>query len=221
VLLLLATYFLLFDTGTAARAPALYAAVRLGALITTTGSVVMLVLMMVLAADPTRLHRVMLSAARILPARLAHALAHLAQTFAEGLAVVRRPSRLLASLGLSLVLWILIATQAWMVSDAFALPISYPGAYLMSALLVVGVALPTPGGVGGFHEAFRIGATSFFGAENDAAVGAAIVLHAAAFLPVMLMGLWFTFAEGLDLGRLRQLSKRDEGTEPARSAAAP
>ena len=48
----------------------------------------------------------------------------------------------------------------------------------MLALLVVGVAVPTPGAVGGFHEAFRLGATAFFGADNDAAVGAAILLHA-------------------------------------------
>lgn len=220
VLLLLAAYLLFFDAGTSARAPALYEAVRLGALVTTTGAVVVLVLMAVLAADPTRLHRLMLSATRVLPTRFAHALARFAQTFAEGLAVVRRPSRLLASLGLSLVLWIIIATQVWMVSYAFRLPIPYPGAYLLAALLVVGVALPTPGGVGGFHEAFRIGATSFFGAENDAAVGAAIVLHAASFVPVMLMGLWFSFAEGLDVGRLRQLSKSDRSAEPQSSVAA-
>ena len=52
------------------------------------------------------------------------------------------------------------------------------------ALLVIGVAVPTPGAVGGFHEAFRIGVTTFFGAPNDAAVGAAIVLHAFSFVPV-------------------------------------
>ena len=34
--------------------------------------------------------------------------------------------------------------------------------------------MPTPGAVGGFHEAYRIGVTSFFGADNDHAVGAAI-----------------------------------------------
>ena len=54
----------------------------------------------------------------------------------------------------------------------------FTGSFLLIALLVVGVAVPTPGAVGGFHEAFRIGATMFYGAPDDAAVGAAIVLHA-------------------------------------------
>ena len=48
----------------------------------------------------------------------------------------------------------------------------------------LGVAVPTPGAIGGFHEAFRVGATTFFGAPNDAAVGAAIVLHAFSIGPV-------------------------------------
>jgi hypothetical protein len=109
---------------------------------------------------------------------------------------------------------VVIASQAWIVARAFAIPLPYPGAYLITALLVVGVALPTPGGVGGFHEAFRLGATAFFGADNDAAVGAAIVMHVAAFLPVVMLGLWFVLRDGLDLGRLRQIAAADR-SEPS------
>lgn len=221
VLLLLACYLLFFDTGMAMRAPALYQAVRLGAYVTASGSVLVLAVMMALAADPTRVERWLLAVSRRLPPRAARALASMARAFAEGLAIVRRPSRLVGSLARSLVLWIIIGTQVWLVSHAFALPIPYAGAYLQAALLVVGVALPTPGGVGGFHEAFRLGATSFFGADNDAAVGAAIVLHAVSFVPVMVMGLWFTFAEGLDIGRLRQMARRDEEAGPLRSGSVP
>ena len=74
------------------------------------------------------------------------------------------------------------------------------------ALLVVGVAVPTPGAVGGFHEFYQIGATSFFGAPNDRAVGAAIVLHAISFVPVTVLGIVFMAQEGLSLGRMRGLA---------------
>ena len=50
--------------------------------------------MFVMAGHPERLHALLLKAERVLPARLAHAVAGFARTFAEGLAVVRRPSRL-------------------------------------------------------------------------------------------------------------------------------
>ena len=72
----------------------------------------------------------------------------------------------------------------WAVAVAFQPRVPFTGSFLIIALLVVGVAVPTPGAVGGFHEAFRLGATSFFGAPDDAAVGAAIVLHAVIFVPV-------------------------------------
>ena len=50
-------------------------------------------------------------------------------------------------------------------------------------ILVVGVAVPTPGAIGGFHAAYQIAVQMFFGAPPDRAFGAAIVLHAISFLP--------------------------------------
>jgi len=76
----------------------------------------------------------------------------------------------------------------------------------MIALLTLGVAVPTPGAVGGFHEAFRVGATSFYGAPEEAAVGAAIVLHLFSTVPSLLLGLFFAAQEGLNLGGIRRLA---------------
>ena len=59
---------------------------------------------------------------------------------------------------------------------AFGIDMPFAGTFLLQALLVIGVAVPTPGGVGSYHEAYRFGVTTFFGAPNDAAVAAAIVL---------------------------------------------
>jgi uncharacterized membrane protein YbhN (UPF0104 family) len=80
----------------------------------------------------------------------------------------------------------------------------------MTAPLVVGVAVPTPGGVGGFHEAYRIGATGFFGADNDTAVGAAIVLHAINIVPVVIAGLIFAVQDGLKLGGMTEMASRGD-----------
>jgi hypothetical protein len=57
---------------------------------------------------------------------------------------------------------------------------------------------------------FRLGATTFFGAGNDAAVGAAIVLHLFAIGPSLLLGLLFAAQEGLSVGGMRQLADRAE-----------
>jgi uncharacterized membrane protein YbhN (UPF0104 family) len=105
-------------------------------------------------------------------------------------------------------LWVSIAFGIWVVSQAFHIRMPFTGSFLLMALLVVGVAVPTPGAVGGFHLLYQIGAMSFFKASNDRAIGAAIVLHAISFVPVTLMGILFMAREGLSLGGMRSLAAR-------------
>jgi len=200
VLLLMAAFLIWFDPGLESRDSAVFRAIRFGGLVMAPVALGTLTAMFFMAGHPERLHGWVLKAEAILPARIAGMIARLARTFAEGFAVVRSPGRLVAAMAWSIVLWIAIAAGIWSVSVAFGIAMPFTGAWLMLAPLVVGVAVPTPGGVGGFHEAYRIGATGFFGADNDIAVGAAIVLHAISVGPVIIVGLLFIVQDGLKLG---------------------
>jgi uncharacterized protein (TIRG00374 family) len=200
VLLLMAAFLVWFDPGLESRDSAVFQAIRFGGLVMAPVAVGALAVMFFMAGHPERLHAWVLKAEAILPARIASAIARFARTFAEGFAVVRSPARLVAAIAWSIVLWIAIASGIWAVSVAFGIAMPFTGAWLMLAPLVVGVAVPTPGAVGGFHEAYRIGATGFFGADNDIAVGAAIVLHAISVAPVIIVGLLFIVQDGLKLG---------------------
>jgi glycosyltransferase 2 family protein len=213
ILLLLATYLLGFDPGMAARDSTLYAAVRLGGLVMAPVALASMIAMYVLAGHPDWLRAWVARAEAVLPTRIASALGRLIRLFASGFGVLRRPERLLASLGWSVVLWLVICGETWAVAQAFHIDMPMAGSWLMLALLVVGVAVPTPGAVGGFHEAFRLGATAFFGADNDAAVGAAILLHATSFVPVTVLGFWFAVQDGLNLQRLKQVTQTSEPAE--------
>ena len=200
VLLLMAVFLIWFDPGIEARDSKAFEAVRFGGLMMAPVAVGMLAVMFFVAGHPERLHAWVLKAEAILPARIAAMIARFAQTFAEGFAVVRSPGRLAAAIAWSMVLWVAIASGIWAVSIAFGIAMPFTGAWLMLGPLVVGVAVPTPGGVGGFHEAYRFGATAFFGADNNTAVGAAIVLHAISVGPVIIAGLLFIVQDGLKLG---------------------
>jgi glycosyltransferase 2 family protein len=136
------------------------------------------------------------------------------RAFAGGLAIVRQPVRLLLALVFSLPLWLSIATGIWAVSHAFHMDLPLSGAFLIQVLLVVGVAVPTPGAVGGFHYFYKLGMTAFYGASADRAVGAAIVLHAISFVPVAIVGLILLAQEGLSLSRVGSLT-RGGGAEEA------
>ena len=212
VLSLLAAYLLWFDPGMQSKDSAVFAAIRYGGFVMAPVAIGALVLMFFMAGHPDTLHEWLLKAERVLPGKIAAAIAKFAKMFAEGFAVVRSPSRLIAALAWSGVLWVVLASCTWAVARAFGIDMPFTGGWLMAAPLVVGVAVPTPGGVGGFHEAFRIGATSFFGADNDTAVGAAIVLHAIGIVPVVIGGLIFAVQDGLKLGGVTAMaSEGDRG----------
>jgi hypothetical protein len=137
---------------------------------------------------------------------MADRLAGLARTFSSGFAVAREPRALGMALLWSIPLWVTISAEAWLVTIAFGIDMPFSGTFLLQALLVIGVAVPTPGAVGSFHEAYRFGVTTFFGAPNNLAVAAAIVTHAISFIPVVFVGLVFMAQDGLSVGGLRTIA---------------
>lgn len=173
--------------------------------ITGAGAVAVMVVLMVLAGHPERLGHWTASLTRWLPERLGRALAGFVATFAEGLKVMRSPGHFAVALAWSAPLWLSLTFGVWLTSLAFGLTFSFPATFLVMGLLTVGVAVPTPGGAGGFHLAYAHSLTTFFGADPDTAGAAAIVLHALSFVPITILGLVFMWQDGLSLGRIRGL----------------
>jgi uncharacterized protein (TIRG00374 family) len=205
VLGLFALFVVAFDPGLDRAAPGAYRAVKWGGLAATAAAVVVFVALTAMAGRPAALEHAVHRLERVLPGRLAARLARLLRTFAEGLAVVRQPDRLAASTALSVPLWMSIGAGAWATARAFQIDAPFTSSFLLLLLLTVGVAAPTPGAVGGFHEAFRFGLTTFYLAPNDRAVGAAIVLHAISFVPVTILGVIYMLQDGLNPGRMRRI----------------
>ena len=210
VLLLFSLFVVLVDPSSLSAEPALYARVKAGGMLAAAASVAGLVVFFVLAGHPERLGTWALRVERILPAKLARAVAGFVETFAQGLAVMRQPGRLLVSLILSFPLWLSIGLGIWISSRAFHMTFSYLGSFLVMTLLVVGVAVPTPGQVGGFQVAYKIAVTTFLGASDEAATAAAIVLWAISFVPVTLLGMVFMAREGLTLGRMKEMASQKQ-----------
>jgi uncharacterized protein (TIRG00374 family) len=210
VLVLLASYVFIFGRDHGATNPMLFAWLKgLGAM-AALGSLVALAVLFVLAGNPERLRTSMERLARVLPSALAALIARIAEKFARGLGAIRRPSRLIGALLWSFPLWLCIAVGIWSVAVAFQLAVPFTGSFVLLSMLALGVTVPTPGAVGGFHAAFRYGATGFFGAPDDAAVGAAIVLHLLSVGPSLLLGLVFAAQEGLNVAGMRRLADENQ-----------
>ena len=219
VLLLFSSFLLFFDPGMTAIDSRVFGAVKVGGALSAAGAVVALCTIFLLAGHPEKLGRAALQIDRVLPVWIAHSVSSVVQRFTEGLAVMRQPMQLLVAVTLSFPLWLSIAVGIWLVTRAFHIELPYTGSFLLMVLLVVGVSVPTPGGIGGFHAAYQIGVTAFYAVPNDQAVGAALVLHAVSFLPVTLLGVVYMAQDGLNLSRIRRLaSPGGEGEVPNREA---
>src|SRR5687768_224218 len=204
--MLLASFVLFFDPGMDRADSRLYWLVEVGGI--TVGALALVVLagMFIAARDPEAAGRWAYKLEHLLPGKLTHKLAGALLKFAEGLAVVRTPKRLGSTLLLSFPLWLSIGWGIWAVTRAFGIEMPFTGSFLLIALLVVGVSVPTPGGVGGFEAAVQIGLTSFYAVPNDRAVGTALVLHAVSLLPTIVLGFIFVIQDGLGFGGIRNLA---------------
>lgn len=210
VLILLASYVFVFGRRMSDANPTALAAVKWAGASAGAISCTALLVLFVIAGNPARLAAMFQRLEQVVPSAFAGLIARVAEKFATGLGAIRRPSQLVATLVWSFPLWLCIALGIWAVAKAFALDVPFTGSFLFIALLTIGIAIPTPGSIGGFHEAFRLGATYFYGAPDASAVGAAIVLHALSVGSPLFLGLFFAAQEGLNLAGIRQLADEAE-----------
>jgi len=131
--------------------------------------------------------------------------------FLDGLRVLQRPRDLLITTVASLIMWWVICWQVRFTLLAFDVDLPLRATYLIVTMAVIGLAVPTPGGVGGFHKATQVGMTLFFGIGLNEATGIAIAYHAICFVPITIIGLLCLPLLGINLREVKTTSP--EATE--------
>lgn len=224
VLALFASYLYLLPAPAAQRTGALGNALQAGGALAAAGALTALAMLLWLTFRRDGALRLFDRMFGLLPARVGGALSRALHSFTLGLGVLRASPLHLAAIGAqSLLLWLVIALGLYWNNRAFGLDLPYHSAFLMLGFLTVGVAVPTPGMVGGFHASYKIALTQVFGVAEPTAVAAALASHALSNLPVLVLGLIFLGREGLSWGGVTRLasapapSPATDSPEPARS----
>ena len=210
ICLIVASFVALFGPQMSAGSVELLDTMETAALFAGIVAISALGVVFLLAADPERAGRLVHRLAVWAPGGIVRRMTAFAERFLEGLAVTRQARPLGVALVWSVPLWATTAASIWCVTKAFGIDIPLSGSAILMALIVIGVALPTPGGVGGYHAAYQLGATVLYGAPDDRAVGAALVMHLVSFGPITLLGMVFMAQDGLRLRGIRDLSPSDE-----------
>ena len=131
--------------------------------------------------------------------------------FLDVLRVLERPRDHLITTAASIIIWYVICLQVGFTLLAFDFDLPLRAAYLIVTMAVIGLAVPTAGGIGGFHKATQVGMTLFFGIGLNQATGIAIAYHAICFLPITIIGLLCLPLLGVNLRDVEETTPEDEG----------
>lgn len=104
----------------------------------------------------------------------------------------------------SLLTWGLAISQVAVTAQAFGKTLSLREATLVLAVSVVGLAVPTPGGVGGFHAATQFALVTIAVWPLPQATAFALLHHAICFVPVTLVGFGYMLVVGFSWRELRR-----------------
>jgi uncharacterized membrane protein YbhN (UPF0104 family) len=142
-----------------------------------------------------------------LPLGVGRPLTQALRSFGEGLAVLQAPAgHLLAVFAQSLLVWLVIDLTVYLNNRAFGVDLPFHSTFLIIGFLTVGVAVPTPGMVGGYHVAYREALVQSFGVAPETAAAAGIAGHALTNLPVLMLGLLLLRGEGLTFGKVAEMT---------------
>ncbi len=171
----------------------------------------------ILAGMPRRVERYAEIFLRHLPDAPRARATRMTRSFLDGLGALRSPVDSLAIFALSLLAWLCETAMYFVIAFGFDLALPFPAFLLATAFANLATIMPsTPGYVGVFDAAIVYTLTQLFSVESNLATSYTLVLHAALYLPVTLLGFYYAGRMGLSLA---QMSHADAESNAPRAPA--
>jgi len=140
---------------------------------------------------------------RVIPKRVRPTLDNFYFRFLEGLEFLRSGRDVLMVFVTSIVIWLLETVKYWLVMHAFSFSVGFIGLMLMNGVVNLATTLPSaPGYIGTFEVGARV--LEALGVDYGLAFGYTIVLHAALWFPITILGAIYAWRLGV---------RRDDATE--------
>lgn len=217
VLLILVSYLLFFPLPRAVDGDgaAIIAGMRLSGLLALALLVIAAALLAGAQLMPRRTDAVLVRCFGWLPARLGDRLLSPVRSFLGGFAGIRNPRLLLAITTHSLLIWGNVLVTYYLMLFAFDIELPFYAVMPLVVMVVIGVMVPTPAAVGGFHYAAQLALAGLWGVSAEQATSYAIVCHAIVFVPLTVIGVVLLGREGLSLSSLEPESPEPPELENA------
>lgn len=117
--------------------------------------------------------------------------------FLDGLISLRSPVNVLMVFFTSVLIWLLETVKYWFVMHAFDFQVSFFALMLLNGVANLATTIPAAPGYIGTWEAVTRAVLQAYKVPGETALGYAIVLHVALWLPITLLGAWYMAREGI------------------------
>jgi hypothetical protein len=148
--------------------------------------------------------------AKIFPQKWQEKILNIGVRFITGIEALNSWKSLSIVLGTSVVIWLLETSVYWVVMRAFPMQVNFFGLMLMNGILNLSTTLPSAPGYIGTFDAPGIALMSAYGIDKSLAAGYTLVLHAALWLPVTLLGAYFFAREGLNWSKELETARAEK-----------
>ncbi len=149
------------------------------------------------------------------PQRFRRQVLDFASRFLEGLESLRNFRNVLMIFFTSIIIWLLETIKYWFVMQAFPFDVSFFALLLMNGVVNLATTLPSAPGYVGTFDTPGIAVLVLYNVPRDLAGAYTLVLHAALWLPITLLGAVYMFREGLgwsDFGRATKIAESEVAT---------
>jgi len=134
---------------------------------------------------------------RLIPLRFHEKITGITLKFLEGLVSLRSPANVLMVFVTSVIIWLLETVKYWFVMHAFTFTVSFFALMLLNGIANLVTIIPAAPGYIGTWEAVTKAILVAYNVPGGEALGYAIVLHVALWLPITLLGAYFMTREGI------------------------
>jgi uncharacterized protein (TIRG00374 family) len=132
------------------------------------------------------------------------------ETFTSGAGPLADPKTMATIAGHSILVWIVVALQFWLMLLALNLDLPPGTVALVLGVSALGSVAQLPGVGGGFQAAFVFSTTAFAGVPTETAVAAALLAWLITYIPTLLVGALYMMWRGISTKDL----VRGQDTDP-------
>jgi uncharacterized protein (TIRG00374 family) len=183
---------------------------EIGTLIAVAIALVGVAFMLLMALRPAKAGEMLTRYLFFLPDTVKTRVREIVLRFSRGLEFITRPAILASVTGQTILIWIFMGISNYFVFKAFGFGLPLSASFVLLVVVSISILIPSSPGFVGVYHAGTVWTLMRYNITGEQALSFALVLHAAQYIPITIMGFYFLRKEHLSLKKLEADAVSDD-----------